>query len=235
MPCHWPKRGVASEHPQDRALSESRKRNQLGCFPSSIFIQRNGKKKPKPKTKPTFTEQTSENQKPERVYASNCISSSVFREMLTMSCFKPMALLDKATPIPCHRKEQTDRYVTPIIILIAKKKLKKKSWSGFNVSNHSAERVRRKVALLPFAAGSSPPPASSPQPREPPKLKVEEICCCYFHPGSTLRVRTCEVRGLGAGGAPRGRQLGLPQVLALPGCPGVTFHPEQPPETSWSS
>lgn len=59
------------------------------------------------------------------------------------------------------------------------------------------------MALPPFAAGSSPPPASSPQPREPPQLKVEEMCYCYFHPGSALRVRTCEVRGLEADDATR--------------------------------
>lgn len=48
-PHHWTKRGVVSVHPQSRALSESRKRDLLGCFPSPIFIQRNEKKtNPKP-------------------------------------------------------------------------------------------------------------------------------------------------------------------------------------------
>lgn len=42
-----------------------------------------------------------------------------------MSWFKPVSLLDKASPIPRHREEQTDHYVTPIIILIAPKKKKK--------------------------------------------------------------------------------------------------------------
>lgn len=70
-PSPDPTRGV-SQHPQRGALSEGRKRNLLGCFPSPIFIQRNEKRKKKknqPKntktqTKPTFTEQTSENKNP---------------------------------------------------------------------------------------------------------------------------------------------------------------------------
>lgn len=54
---------------------------------------------------------------------------------------------------------------------------------------------------------------------------------------SRLHFKGANVRGERAGGrrVPRGRRLGLPQVLALPGCPGVTFHPEQPPKTPRSS
>lgn len=60
-------------------------------------------------------------------------------------------------------------------------------------------------------------------------IKSREMCCSYFHPGSTLRVRTCEVRGLEADGCHKGGGWGSCRLWLL-GCPGVTFHPNSHPK-----
>lgn len=88
------------------------------------------------------------------------------------------------------------------------------------------QSVSKHSGSCPLTALSSPPPASSPQPREPPKLKVEEICCCYFHPDSTFKGASVQGKRLRAGRC-LGEAAGGPTALGS----AKTLHPEQPPET----